>query len=335
MTSFGVGLIGCGGMAMHLAREARELPQARIVSVCDVDEERAAKAGEEFGASNVTDYRAVLENPEVEAVIIATPGGFHEEPTVAAAQAGKHVYCEKPMAVTLEACDRMEAACRDAGVKLMIGQVLRLYPTFHKTADLLREKVVGEIQSMHVVRTGGPSTFSGGWRARYDLSGGLLMEVNAHELDFMRHVAGDVESVYATSRQIIPGRYDYDDTFQIDMTFRSGATGHLYASCASTLGEYGMTFECSEGTLQNGGFGGPIRYAKFGEKEPTALGKEEWEKEEPYRHELRLFFEAVEGDTETAIPAREGRAAVELALAAYRSAETGEVVRLPLEGMTG
>ena len=330
MEPIGIGLISCGGMAMHLARQARELPDARIVAVCDVDESRAAAAGGEFGVPHVTDYRALLDNSDVGAVIIATPGGFHEEPTVAAAQAGKHVFCEKPMAVTLEACDRMEAACRAAGVKLMIGQVLRLFPVFHKTADLLRNGVVGEVQSMALARTGGPSTFEGGWRAKYDLSGGGLMEVNAHELDVMRHVGGEVESVFATSRQIIQDRYDYDDTFQIDLKFRSGATGHLYASCASALGQYYMTFECSEGTVANGGFGGPIRYAKFGESEPTALDKADWEKEEPYRHELRLFLEAVRNDTEPAIGAKDGRAAVEIALAAYRSAKTGEVVRLPL-----
>lgn len=330
MDTIGVGLISCGGMAMHLARQARELPQAKIAAVCDVDEERASKAGEEFDVPHATDYRQVLDRPDVSAVIIATPGGLHEEPTVAAAQAGKHVYCEKPMAVTLDACDRMETACREAGVKLMIGQVLRLYPTYHKTAALLRDGIIGELQSMHVVRTGGPGTFGAGWRAKYDLSGGLLMEVNAHELDFMRHVAGEAESVYATSRQIVPGKYEFDDTFQIDITFKNGVTGHLYASCASAIGEYGMTFEGSEGTLQNGGFGGPLRYAKFDEKEPSDIAREEWEKEEPYRHELRLFFEAVESGSEPAITATDGRAAVELALAAYESARTGEVVRLPL-----
>jgi predicted dehydrogenase len=210
--------------------------------------------------------------------------------------------------------------------------VLRLYPVFHKTAALLREGAVGEVRSMALARTGGSMSPHGGWRAKYESTGGLLMEVNAHELDFMRHVAGDAESVYATSQRINGDRfgYDYDDTFQIDIRFKSGATGHLYASCASALGEYRMTFECSEGTLNNGGFGGPIRYAKFGEKETTALDSSSWEKEEPYGHELRLFLEAIRNDTDPPIPGSEGRAAVELALAAYRSSRTGEVVRLPL-----
>jgi predicted dehydrogenase len=315
-------------MAMHLAREAQELPNAKIVTVCDVAEERAAEAAKKFDVPYVTDFQRVMENPDVDAVIVATPGFLHEEPTVAAAQAGKHVYCEKPMAITLESCDRMETACREAGVKLFIGQVLRLIPVFYKTAELLRAKTVGSLQSMSVVRTGGPSTFEAGWRSRYDQSGGPLMEVNAHEIDFMRHLAGEAESVYATSRQVLKGRYDFDDTYQIDIKFKSGVTGHLYASSVSSMGEYRMTFECEEGTLNNGGFGGPIRYRKFDDKETTALSGPDWEKEEPYRHELRLFLEAIENDTEPAISAKDGRAAVEIALAAYQSAKTGEIVKL-------
>jgi predicted dehydrogenase len=330
MQTIGLGLISCGGMAMHLARQAKQLPQARFVSVCDVDAARASAAGKELEARPETDYRAVIANPEVKAVIIATPGFLHAEPTIAAAQAGKHVFCEKPMATTLADCDRMESACRKAGVKLMIGQVLRLLPVFFKTADLLQAKVMGELQSMQLVRTSGPTMLKGGWRSSFEQCGGLLLEINAHELDFMRHVAGEVQSVYATSRQVVKGYYDYDDTFQIDLRFKSGATGHLYASCASALGAYRMTFECSEGTVGNDGFSGPIRYAKFGEKEPTTLGAKDWEKEEPYHHELRLFLEAIQNDTEPPITSRDGRAAVELATAAYRSAKTGEVVRLPL-----
>jgi len=216
-------------------------------------------------------------------------------------------------------------------VKLMVAQVLRYFPVFLETRRLVQSGVIGRPTAARVVRTGGSSgIFSHGWRAKYNLTGGILMEINAHELDFMRVILGNPVAVYAQSRQLVGGVYDYDDIHFVQISFENGGIGFLHSSVAAAVGEYHMTIQGTEGTITNGGFGGPIRYARF-DGEPVEISASEIEAEEPYHHELRLFVEAVLGGGEPPVPGREGRAAVELALAAYASARSGAPVRIPLE----
>lgn len=329
MDTLRIGLIGCGGMALHLARQAREIEGVEISAVCDVDSERTASAVQEFSAEGFTDYREMIAQTRLDAVIIATPGVAHADPAVASAQAGLHIFCEKPMATTLEDCDRMIEAAEKAQVRLMIGQVLRYYPTFFKTQEIIASGYLGSPVVISVARTGGAGLFDRGWRTRFSDTGGILMEVNAHELDYMRYICGEARSVMAQSRKILPGPHDYPDLYFVEITFKSGALGVLHSSIADAIGRYQMSIQCTGGSLANDGFAGNLRYARFGEEKKT-VPSEELQKEEPYHHELRLFIESIRNHQEPPVTGYDGRAAVELALAAYRSAETGEEVRLPL-----
>jgi predicted dehydrogenase len=168
-----------------------------------------------------------------------------------------------------------------------------------------------------------------GWRAHFSECGGVLMEVNAHELDFLCHVCGPAKSVFAKGLRLVNGGYDYDDALLVQVEFQSGTLACLHASISASMTEYHMTFQCAEGTLINGGFGGPIRYARFSEQ-PKVVEAGDIEMEDPYRHELRLFFEAVRKGEEPPVTGPQARQAVELALAAYESARTGVPVDLPL-----
>lgn len=317
-------------MGLHLARQANLVEGARITAVCDADANRASAASQEFGVPHHTDHADLVNRHDVDAVIIASPNHLHATHACDAARARKHVFCEKPMAPTLRECDEMIAVAEENEVKLMVAQVLRYFPVFQETRRLIESGVIGRPVSLRIVRTGGSGgIFSHGWRARFDLTGGILMEINAHEFDFMRVVLGSPVAVYAQSRQLVTGIYDYDDTYFVQVSFADGGMGFLHSSVAAAVGEYHMTVQGTEGTLTNGGFGGPIRYARFG-KEPVEINASEIEAEEPYHHELRLFVEAVLNDEEPPVPGREGRAAVELALAAYASARAGQPVTIPL-----
>lgn len=330
MEEFRVGLIGCGHMAQHLIAQAASLEGVSIGGVADIVPERAKAFGEKYGAPDFQDYRKMLELPDINAVIVATPNVLHAEHAEAAAQAKKHVFSEKPMTTTLEGCDRMIRAAESNGVQLMVGHVLRYFPVFHRSHEIIASGSLGSPQALVVQRTGMvDDPFGVGWRSRMAESGGILMEVNAHELDFLRHLCGPAKTVYAEGRQIVPAGYDYPDTLLVQIEFQDGAMACLHASIGAAISEYHMTLQCSEGTLTNGGFGGPIQYARFGGK-PQRIEASEIAMEDPYRHELRLFFEALRKGETPPVTGAEARGAVEMAVAAYRSIETGQAVSLPL-----
>ena len=190
------GVIGIGGMAEHLAKLLQQFEDAVVVAAVDTNPERQS-AAEQLGANFYSDYGQMLQNEPIDAVIIGTPCGLHLEPTLAAAQAGKHIFLEKPMEISVERCDRMNRAAEEAGVKLMVGQVLRLFPLFQKSLDIIASGEIGKPKAIAVTRAGYATVFHSGWRVKRELAGGMLLETNVHELDYMRTVMGEPRQVYA------------------------------------------------------------------------------------------------------------------------------------------
>ncbi len=327
MSKLGVGLIGCGVMGSSLAKSCNELEHAGVVAVSDVAEEVGRKLGDELGALWYADLREMLKREDVQAVMVATPGFMH-----AAAAAGKHVFCEKPMAVTLEDCDAMIAACEKNNVKLMIGQVCRFHAIHSKVKQMVDEGVVGQPACMVVRRLGGGwgGVWAKTWRNERRFSGGTLMEVNAHEIDFMRWVCGDVQSVVARGGQFREKQTDYEDVMLVTMTFANGGLGWLHSSSISAIGEYGGRLDGTEGSLffpLIWGEGAGIRCARFDEK-PQFIPLSEIPVEPPVRAELRAFVDSILNDTTPPVTGQDGRAVIEIALAAYRSAAMGKAVTL-------
>ena len=140
-----VALIGAGVNAGTHMRTTVENPNSRLVAVMDVDADRASAAGEKHSVRAYTDLDSVLADAEVEAVVISTPNCFHAAQAIASAEAGKHVLVEKPMALTVEDCDRMIAASDAAGKVLMVGQSLRHTPVNRKVKALIAEGAIGTV----------------------------------------------------------------------------------------------------------------------------------------------------------------------------------------------
>jgi len=331
MAELGVGLIGCGAMGRDLGRALLEVPAASLRAVTDPDPDAATAAGEALGAGVAADLAGLLLAPGVDAVIVASPGCFHREQVEAALAAGKHVFVEKPMALTAADCDAMDAAAARAGRLLMVGQVLRFYPCWREVLAIVRSGEIGAPWAVSVTRVGGGwEGWPQAWRNRRDRSGGLLMEVNAHEFDFMTQVCGDVERVYAEAAHYGPGPEDYPDLAFVTLRFASGAVGHLHTSTVSALDLLTGTIQGSEGTLHytNGFAGdGEIRVARRdGSTRLIRVG--DLHHEPPVRHELRLFVEAALSGGAAPIPGAEGRRNVRLAEAAYAAAEGGAPVRV-------
>ena len=330
----GIGVIGCGGMGRSLANAANTVEGINIVCVSDLQEELAKTLAENLETKYTTDYHELLRDDDIDAVLIASPPFLHAQMAVDAANAGKHVFSEKPMAPTLEDCDKMLNATSQNRVKLTIGLVCRYHATHSKVREIVHSGELGAPANMMVHRIGGP--WRGGhrtpWRLERAKSGGSLMEINAHEIDFMRWTCGDVKSVYAAGGQYVQEDTDYPDVVLASLNFENGAVGLLHSSHAAAVGGYGGRVDCEKGSIyfpQIWGGDATIRIKHFeGDTKELRIG--DIKVPPPVQQEIRVFVQAIRNDTTPPITGNDGRAAVEIALAAYQSVETGEPVKLPL-----
>lgn len=322
--ALGVGLVGCGRMGMELARKCARDERVRIVAVADPDEAARSAAASEFGAVACADAAGLCALDIVGAVIVAPPPGSHKECVVTAAEAGKQVYSEKPLAVSVAECDAMIEACRAAGVRLFVGQVLRLFPLFRRSLELISDGMIGTPMSVQITRAGQADGYATGWRLTRAGSGGLLMEINAHELDYMRAVLGTPVRAFATTARL-QGKLEYEDQAFVTVIFAGGAMGMLHSSMSSPIGEYHVHIQGTNGNMIHGGFGGNIRCQSVG-GEVIEITPDQLSYPDPYEAELRSWVDSVVDGATPLFTGEDGRLAVAMAEAAYLSAETGAPV---------
>lgn len=221
-------LIGCGRAGMiHAGNYKNKIENARIAAVVDAVAEAAEAAAKELGITRYyTDYREILGDPEINAVIVVAPTNLHKQIVVDCADAGKHIFCEKPMAMTVEECDEMIAACERNHVKLQVGFMRRFDASFREAKRLLDQGAIGELVQIHS-NTRGPSK-PRPWMYDIRKSNGILAEVNSHDIDAVRWMAGsDIETVYAVAGNFrnpeAKEKYpDYYDSVLMNGTLKSG-----------------------------------------------------------------------------------------------------------------
>jgi len=327
VTDVRIGLIGCGGMGKSLANALRDVERGELVAVCDTVEDVVRSYAEETGARPYISHEDLLADKDVDAVIVAAPNYLHAPITIAAAKAGKHVFCEKPMALNVGDCRSMIQACKDAGVKLMIGQVLRYLQPFDAMLNLVREGNIGKPFSATITRISGGWGSPQAWRAKQEYCGGVLFEVSQHEFDFMRCVCGEVKSVYAAMGRFVQEDIDYPDFNYVMLNFMDGGHGLLLAGMSSAIGSYDGKILGSEGSIFFGRSDGKCVWKRFDGEEQTL---ETSETEPGVRREIREWVECIVDDLEPTIPGEQGLRNVEIAQAAVVSAQRGEPVQLPL-----
>jgi predicted dehydrogenase len=321
-----VGLIGCGSMGGSHARQMGALGDIRLAAACDVDEAKARALAEAVRAEGqdvriYTDVRDLLADPAVPAVIVATPNFTHREIVLAAIEAGKHVFCEKPMALTVADCDEMIAAAERTGRKLMVGQVLRLMTVFSTVRRLIAEDVIGRPFAMRVLRCGvrrtGDGPWQAPWRAKRANTGGLLFEVNVHEFDFMRSIMGDAAEVNAVAENFTRPEYDYEDHVIVTVRFRDGGLGVLESSAATAIGATEGLITGERGSIHYDWGRNTVAYRQVeGDLVPVPVERDAGH---GIQSELSSFARWVLHDEAPVVTAEDGRRAVQLAEAAYRS----------------
>lgn len=182
-------LIGCGFMGRMHANVYRLLPNAELVAVVDHRPEVAEAFGTEFGVPHFTDYASC--NVEHTAVDICLPTFLHASATIEAAQNGKHVFCEKPMAMTVEEADAMIAACDAANVQLMIGHCIRFWPEYTYLKARIDDGSLGKLLSLNLTRYGQfPHWSSDNWLADESKAGGGVLDMHIHDTDFALFLFG-------------------------------------------------------------------------------------------------------------------------------------------------
>lgn len=316
----GVGLVGCGGMGTDLVRNMSKLEGAKLVAAYDSNPDAARKVTAELGGDTCSGYGELLARADVDAVIVATPGYLHAQPVKEAAAAGKHVFCEKPLALTLKDCDEMIGACKRARVNLMVGQVLRLLPIFKESARIVREQL-GKPVAMSTTRIGGWG-YREGWRSRLKTCGGSLLEVNVHEFDYMRYVLGEPVEAFAYGGRFVLDYVDFEDTIYASLKFKGGSIGVLKSAVSSAIGQYRGEIICQGGTLFYDNRDGSIRYKRTDSPE-VLLTRDQIPQGGGVSEEVSEFIGSIEEKRKPSITGEDGRAAVEMALAVRRSAAEG------------
>ncbi len=319
-------------MGTSHAMAMKTLHRARVVAVADSDEERGRKLAGVIAVPWFADYEQMIEADEIDAVSIASPPFLHKEMAITAAAAGKHIFCEKPMAVNVADCASMIQAAERAGVTLMVGQVLRFLKPFLKVRELVDSGAIGRPIAAKVTRLGGGgSVWTVPWRARLEQSGGLLLEINAHEIDFLRCLGGDVASVYAEADNFLHPDADYPDLAFVLLRFRNGGIGCLYSSNASPLTETSGKVQGTEGAIRYNGWGkrGTIELQRMSDSQPTVFRLEAIESPPGVAYELDRFAEAVLTGAPPVVSGLDGLKVVEIGRAAYTSASERHPVLLP------
>ncbi len=339
-SSIGIAVIGAGRAGMIHARNfASGIGGARLVAMVDPFNGARATALAELGIDlGYANYREALADPRIDAVVVVTPTVFHHDIVLAAAAAGKHILCEKPMAMNAEECREMTAACEAGKVKLQIGFMRRFDRDFAEAKAVLDSGRIGDpvlIKSL----TRGPSVPQP-WMYDIAASNGPLAEVNSHDIDTLRWFAGDdFAEVYAQA-----GNYrcpearlshpDFYDTVVMTVRFVGGSQGLVDGALSVGYG-YDARLEVlgTKGVL----FAGSLRESSLvvcgSDSELLSPAVKTWRTlfTDAYREEDRAFVRCILEDSGPCPSGRDGLEAVKAVNAGNLSISSGLPVRLTRE----
>lgn len=330
----GIGIIGAGHFGAVHAEALREVAGARLTAVCRNDADAVAAFAARHGGTPHTDWAALLGDPSVDVVVIATPHDMHREIAVAALGAGKHVLLEKPVAATLPDCDAIVAAADRAAGLLTIGHVTRYFLPMQAAHAFLRSGRIGR-------PVAGTSAFVKLWmeenRRPWHLSrasgGGMLMTAGIHAVDRLVHLmGGEVASVGAMLGAAFHDQ-DADDTAFLNLRFADGRMGQVtsigYRDGAVTSA---LQIMCEGGTLALGR-DGRLRVGQAGTWSDLPCGDEPDPMLGALRRQWRAFLDAVAAGGPPPVSARYGRHMVAIIDAAARAdAARREIAIQPPEG---
>lgn len=344
MDPIGIGIIGSQFVADLHAEAFRRVNGAQVVAVASPTQAHAKTFAEKHRIPKwFTDYQELLRQPEVHIVTLCLPNDLHCQATVDAARAGKHVICEKPLCLNLQEADQMIAACKKAGVQLMYAEELCFTPKYVRAKQLVDEGALGKVYLIkQSEKHSGPHA---DWFWNVERSGGgVLMDMGCHGIEFARWILGrpKVTSVYAQCGTYVhKDKTRGEDNAILLLEFENDAVALIEESWArlggmddraEIYGSQGVTYaDLLHGnaleTYSEVGYGYAV------EKAPTTRGwtftmfEEMWNYGFP--QEMQHFVDCVRFNTPAAVTGEDGKAVLEVILAAYASAGSGKKIALP------
>lgn len=325
----GVALVGLGGYATgQLAPALARSQHCRLAGVVTGTPAKAARWQQEYNlpASCIYDYATMdrlAENPEIDIVYVVTPPGLHAEHTIRAARAGKHVICEKPMAVSVAECDAMIAACREAGVHLSLGYRLQYHPMWQELQRLAREKEFGEFRTM----SGGFGFHhrGGGWRLDQRLGGGgPLMDVGIYVVQAACMAAGGAPVAVRASEppKKRPEVFrEVEETIDFTLEFANGAV------CEGTS-SYETGSNRFRADAPRGFFAIEPAFSYGGLEARTSRGPLPASSAHQQAAQIDAIAEAIRAGTPSLSPGEMGRRDMQIITALYEAARSGRRVSL-------
>lgn len=338
-----VGVVGLGFMGLTHIRAYRQIPQARIVAICDAvrlpaDGNLSSVAGNiattdaiQFDMSVVKgyrDYNRMLENPEVQLVDICLPTPLHAPVSIAALKAGKHAVCEKPLARNTVVCRTIVEAAKSAQGFFMPAMCLRFWPEWVWVKQAIAGNRYGRVLAAHFRRLSAPPGWSQSTYLKGEDSGGALLDLHIHDSDFVQFCFGRPRRVFSTGLSRISGAIDHVVT---QYEVGSGACVFAEGSWLMTPAfgfnmSYQVLFERATVDYDSGRGPDALKLFVDGE-EPRVI---RCEGGDGYVGELRHMIEAIEsGRPPSVVTAQDGMSAVEICEAEERSIKAGQPVTLP------
>ena len=328
-----VGLIGAGRIGrLHAEHLAFRIPDANLLAVSDIILEAAQKCAANLGIPTATqDHRIIMENPDIEAVVVCSSTDTHAQMIEEAAAAGKHIFCEKPIAHDLGEIDRALAAVEKAGVKLQIGFNRRFDPNFRRVRELVATGKIGKTHILRITsRDPAPPPIE-----YIKVSGGIFLDMTIHDFDMARYLIGsEVEEIYAAAGVMVDpaiGQAGDVDTAIITLRFENGVIGTIdnsrkavygYDQRVEVFGSGGMVTVSNNtpdsAVVSDGqGVHGPLPLYFFIERYVDS-----------YIAEMEAFIECVQQDKTPPVTGVDGRVPVVMGYAARKSYEENRPVRL-------
>lgn len=317
-----------------------KIANAELVGVMDIRKEAADELAAKHGVVGYTNLDAMLDATHPDIVDVCCPTPWHVDYVTRAAERASElgirgISTEKPMARSLEECERMTSACELAGIPLFVAHVLRFFPEFVQLKKSVDAGSVGTPAAVRTRRGGAMPRAWNDWYGNYQLSGGLVLDLIIHDFDWLRWTFGEVERVFAkgVSTLKLP---DYDYAL-VTLRFQSGVIAHVEGTWADPSGfKVAVEIAGDAGLVEynfNQPSGVPLKTslkpvegatnARPGvavPESPTAVN--------PYQAELQHFLDCVEAGTTPSITPQDGLEAVRISLAALESMQTGQVVKL-------
>ena len=331
------GIIGCGGMGRHHTKSLEGIDGAQVLACADMNGEAANAFAEANSVPNAfDDYRRLLDMSEIDGVFVTTPTFTHREMVEAAAAAGKQIFCEKPIALTVEDAEAMIAACAKADVQLMIGFVRRYDHYWGKIRELIQADTISRPVVWRQCNAG--SCPASPWYMYKDKGGGPLIDGAVHTYDFARHIYGDAQAVWADMTRLRTDRTAWD-TGTASIRFHSGddlilswswglPAGVRGGSILDVLGPNGvLLFSAPADQLPDGcspeEYGGISIIREGGETEVAP-----YRKNSMFDDMIRDYVAALEEGRPVPIPGEAGLRATEIACAVFASTEEQRCIKL-------